>query len=61
MLHHASAKDLAEAHAVIQAGVNAGWLQPIVGKEFPLEKASEAHRDIISGGGALGKMVLSVL
>ena len=61
MLGHASEKDLAEAHAAIQAGANTGWLRPIVGKEFPLEKASEAHRDIVSGSGALGKMVLSVL
>lgn len=60
MLFHATEKDLAEAHAAIQAGMEAGWLRPIVGKEFPLEKASEAHKDIIAGSGALGKMVLTV-
>ena len=60
MLFHAPEKDLAEAHAAIQAGMEAGWLRPIVGKEFPLEKASEAHKDIIAGSGALGKMVLTV-
>lgn len=60
MLGLASESDLREAHAAIQAGMESGWLQPIVGKEFPLEKASEAHREIITGSGALGKLVLNV-
>lgn len=60
MLIHASVKELAESHAAIQAGIEAGWLSPIVGKEFLLEKASDAHTDIITGSGALGKMVLNV-
>ena len=60
MLFNATPKEKSEAHAVIQAGIEAGWLRPIVGKEFPLERASQAHVDIISGKGALGKMVLTV-
>ena len=60
MLGLASETDLLEAHAAIQAGIESGWLRPIVGKEFPVEKASEAHRDIITSSGALGKMVLNV-
>ena len=60
MLGSAPEKDLIEAHAAIQAGIEAGWLRPIVGKEFLLEDAAEAHSDIISGSGALGKMILNV-
>ena len=60
MLGLASEQDLTESHAAIQAGIEVGWLRPIVGKEFPLEKAAEAHVDIIAGNGALGKMVLNV-
>lgn len=60
MLFNATQKERSEAHAAIQAGIETGWLRPIVGKEFPLEEASQAHTDIVSGSGALGKMVLTV-
>ena len=60
MLFNASEKDFREMHAAIQAGMEAGWLRPIVGKQFPLKNASKAHEDIINGSGALGKMVLTV-
>ena len=60
MLFNASSKERDEMHAALQGGMEAGWLKPIVGKQFPLENASEAHKDIISGSGALGKMVLTV-
>ena len=60
MLFNASEKEFAEMHAALQGGMEAGWLRPIVGKKFPLENASKAHEDIISGSGALGKMVLTV-
>ena len=61
MLFNASEKEVHEMHAAIQGGVEAGWLRPIVGKTFSLENASKAHEDIISGSGALGKMVLTLL
>ena len=60
MLFNASPKELSEAHAAIQAGIETGWLRPIVGKEFALEDAPKAHTDIITGSGALGKTVLIV-
>lgn len=59
-LFQSSDKDLFRAHAAIQAGIETGWLRPIVGKEYPLENASEAHSDLMSGKGAVGKMVLVV-
>ena len=60
MLFRATKNELAESHAAIQAGMKAGWLQPIVGKEFPLAEAAAAHEDIINGQGAIGKLVLKV-
>lgn len=60
MLFNSTEKEFEESYAAIWAGMEAGWLKPIVGKEFTLEDACKAHADIISGGGALGKTVLTV-
>lgn len=59
-LFQSSENELQEAHAAIQAGIEAGWLRPIVGKEYFLEQAAKAHHDLIYGHGAIGKMVLLV-
>ena len=34
MLFQATKDELAESHAAIQAGMKAGWLQPIIGRVF---------------------------
>ena len=60
MLFKATKEELKESHAAIQAGMEAGWLRPIVGKEFTLGQAAAAHEEIIGGSGALGKLVLNV-
>ncbi len=60
LLFNQSENEMNEGLSAIQAGINNGWLQPIVGKSFPLEKAFECHHDIIQGKGALGKSVLIV-
>ena len=60
MLFKATKEELKESHAAIQSGMEAGWLRPIVGKEFTLGQAAAAHEEIISGSGALGKLVLNV-
>jgi NADPH2:quinone reductase len=39
--------------------VDAGFVRPIVGRRFPLERASEAL-ELIDGRGATGKVVLDV-
>uniref|UniRef100_A0A8C8BS70 Crystallin zeta n=1 Tax=Otus sunia TaxID=257818 RepID=A0A8C8BS70_9STRI len=44
--------------AAVLAGVDAGWLSPAVGCGYALERAAEAHADIIGGAGAAGKVVL---
>lgn len=51
-------EETAECAAALFAGMEAGWLKPVVGPQFPLENASQAHEDIINSPGAAGKMVL---
>ena len=60
MLFKTTEKERDEYHSAIYAGIKNKWLVPIIGKEFSLQNASDAHQDIIHGKGALGKMVLNV-
>jgi NADPH2:quinone reductase len=46
-----------EIYAAIAAGLENGTLRPIVGKQFPLKDAAQAHREILEPG-AFGKIVL---
>jgi NADPH2:quinone reductase len=57
VLWNASRQDLASIHAGIVAGLENGSLRPIVGKEFPLAEAPQAHRAVMEHG-AFGKIVL---
>ncbi|XP_063795143.1 zeta-crystallin-like isoform X2 [Pseudophryne corroboree] len=50
-------EDWKEAGAALIGGMEAGWLNPLIGPEYPLEKAPQAHEDIIESSGATGKMV----
>lgn len=43
---------------VVLEGIEAGWLKPVVGPEYPLQEVARAHEDIIHSSGARGKMVL---
>ena len=49
--------ELASIHAALVAGLENGTLRPVIGKEFPLAEAAEAHRAVMESG-ALGKNVL---
>ncbi|XP_012872429.1 PREDICTED: quinone oxidoreductase isoform X1 [Dipodomys ordii] len=42
----------------LQDGIKAGWLKPVIGSQYPLEKVAQAHENIIHGSGTLGKMIL---
>lgn len=47
--------------AGLLAGVEAGWIKPEVGKEFPLEDAARAHIEVIEHPtGTCGRIVLNV-
>jgi NADPH2:quinone reductase len=49
--------ELASTHAALVAGLENGTLRPVIGKEFPLAEAAQAHRAVMEPG-ALGKIVL---
>jgi len=49
--------EMASIHASLVAGLENGTLRPVIGKEFPLADAAEAHRAVMESG-AMGKIVL---
>jgi NADPH2:quinone reductase len=49
--------EMASIHAALVAGLENGTLRPVIGKEFPLSEAAQAHRAVMAQG-ALGKIVL---
>jgi NADPH2:quinone reductase len=49
--------EMSGIHAALRADIEADIVRPVVGAEFPLGKASEAHNRIMEPG-ALGKIVL---
>jgi NADPH2:quinone reductase len=50
-------QEMASIHAALVAGLENGTLRPLIGKEFALAEAAEAHRAVMKPG-ALGKIVL---
>jgi NADPH2:quinone reductase len=48
---------MASIHAALVAGLENGTLRPVIGNEFPLAEAAQAHRAVVEPG-ALGKIVL---
>ena len=54
----ASAPVLKEIHAALRAGLDNGTLRPVIGHEFPLAQAAQAHRAVMASG-AVGKIVLT--
>ncbi|XP_077471811.1 quinone oxidoreductase [Stigmatopora argus] len=59
-LFSATPMERKECAALLFAGMEAGWLRPIVGKQYRLDKAVQAHHDIIECQGATGKTVLTM-
>nr|XP_044994157.1 quinone oxidoreductase isoform X2 [Jaculus jaculus]XP_044994158.1 quinone oxidoreductase isoform X2 [Jaculus jaculus] len=57
-LFSSSKEDFQQSAAALQAGMELGWLKPVVGSQYPLEKVAQAHESIIHGSGTIGKMVL---
>ncbi|XP_067384795.1 quinone oxidoreductase isoform X2 [Channa argus] len=59
-LYCATPEQKQECAAFLCAGMEAGWLRPVVGSKYPVDKASQAHHDIIKSPGAAGKIVLTM-
>uniref|UniRef100_A0A3Q1BA14 Enoyl reductase (ER) domain-containing protein n=1 Tax=Amphiprion ocellaris TaxID=80972 RepID=A0A3Q1BA14_AMPOC len=59
-LFFATPEETKQCAAQLFAGMEAGWLRPVVGSKYPLDKATQAHHDIIESSGAAGKIVLTM-
>ena len=46
--------------SAIVAGIEAGWVNPVINREYAMEEVQQVHYDIIHSKGAKGKLVLSV-
>lgn len=57
LLFNASEEDLKSIHAALYAGLENGTLNPVVGKEIPLEQADKAHVAVLEPG-SHGKIIL---
>uniref|UniRef100_A0A8C9AXC5 Quinone oxidoreductase n=1 Tax=Phocoena sinus TaxID=42100 RepID=A0A8C9AXC5_PHOSS len=57
-LHSSTKEEFQQFAAALQAGMETGWLRPVIGPQYPLEKVAQAHEDIIHSSGATGKMIL---
>src|SRR5215213_1041464 len=56
-LFNMSPRELAGIHAALGAGLEAGTLRPVVGRELPLAEAARAHEEVLKPG-SYGKIVL---
>jgi NADPH2:quinone reductase len=57
ILPNTSPAELASIHAALVAGLENGSLRPVIGKEFPMAQAAQAHRAVMEPG-SFGKIVL---
>ena len=56
-LFNTTREEFQEIHAGLVAGLENGTLSPVIGKEFPLDQAAQAHVAVMEPG-AFGKIVL---
>ena len=56
-LFNITPQEMASIHAALGAGLEAGTLSPVVGRELPLAEAARAHEEVLKPG-AYGKIVL---
>ena len=57
---HSAPEEARMAEAAVAAALRSGALRPVLGDILPLEKAAQAHEDIIARGGKPGKMLLRI-
>ncbi|XP_071077043.1 quinone oxidoreductase isoform X2 [Desmodus rotundus] len=59
-LYSSTKEEFQQFAAALQAGMEVGWLRPVIGSQYPLEKVVQAHENIIHSSGATGKMILLI-
>jgi len=52
--------DWVEMGAAIVAGMEAGWVSPVINQEYSMDEVQQIHHDIMHSKGAKGKLVLKV-
>lgn len=61
-LFRSTPEEWRETSAAVVAGVEMGFLTPVIDKEYSMEDVQEAHANVLSHeGGSRGKLVLSLL
>uniref|UniRef100_A0A3Q1B9U6 Enoyl reductase (ER) domain-containing protein n=1 Tax=Amphiprion ocellaris TaxID=80972 RepID=A0A3Q1B9U6_AMPOC len=60
VIFYAKPEENKQSAAYFFSGMEAGWLRPLVGPKYTLDKAAQAHKDIIESSGAAGKMILTM-
>uniref|UniRef100_A0A1B6LR62 Enoyl reductase (ER) domain-containing protein n=1 Tax=Graphocephala atropunctata TaxID=36148 RepID=A0A1B6LR62_9HEMI len=53
-------EEFTEFSTAVVAGMEKGWVKPVVGKEYSMGEIQQAHKDLIRSHGAYGKMVLKI-
>lgn len=60
MLAGATKEETQETAEVILRGIESGWVNPVIAREYTLDEATQAHHDIIHTSGARGKLVFKL-
>ncbi|XP_067003260.1 quinone oxidoreductase isoform X2 [Anabrus simplex] len=60
MLMSATEEEHLEAAEEILKGIEEGWVNPVIAREYSFEEVGDAHHDIIYNRGARGKLVFIV-
>ncbi|PSN35328.1 hypothetical protein C0J52_17146 [Blattella germanica] len=60
MMAGATKDETREAAQAILKGIDAGWVSPVVAREYTLDEAALAHDEIIHSSGARGKLVFKL-
>ena len=59
-LGSSTAQQYSTMGAAIVAGIEAGWVEPVINLEYDIEEVQQVHHDIINSKGAKGKLVLKI-
>jgi NADPH:quinone reductase-like Zn-dependent oxidoreductase len=53
-------EEIQETAEVILRGIESGWVNPVIAREYSLDEGAQAHHDIIHSSGARGKLVFKL-
>lgn len=59
-LGNSSPSEYREMGSAIVAGIEAGWVDPVINREYTMDEVQQVHYDIIHSKGAKGKLVIKV-